>query len=344
MDLTLYITLYSRRWTLPRIMEYYRDFPGKLVVADAWADPGSNQKKYPRVTFLDLRGKNFYEVMQSIGKDCKTRWMCWCNDDDFAPVSGLKTCVDFFGKHPEEYTMVMGQQFMIGNEGYGKREYAHWSFPTQSGNSSDFAGGTRTSSLYPQHSPFSHAETRLRNMFRVFHTPVHAVIRPELMQEAAELVLANPHLFPIRFFDKVFGYVAALRGEKKVLPTLTSIRTQNRLIDQRGGYPAELKREVPFENIIRELETQGDPLAELLTRESLLQTHPAIQTSRSSAQALPLPELRKAREITRYVFTQGYQSGLNRRPQPGISFPSDTPAGRAEIKKVKHIIQKYPKS
>ena len=49
MDLTILITVMNRRFTLPRALEYYREFDGDIILLDQSDDPWDKISEYNHV-------------------------------------------------------------------------------------------------------------------------------------------------------------------------------------------------------------------------------------------------------------------------------------------------------
>lgn len=221
-DFTLIISAYERRDTLPFILSFYRETGVKVLLIDSSKKSYKFINNFPWINYHHLPNANFYEAINYAVIQAGTKYICWNNDDDIILPIAIFECLDFLKKDlANDYSNVIGLQSKI-NSDYGFEEFKIWT----------------------QKNFFSKKyNKRIEYMFKNFHTPVHAVCRANIFIDATNLVINNPSLQPIRFFDRIFGIVASVYGNKKVLPIHFCLRSDDRIINSLL-YPTYLKRNI----------------------------------------------------------------------------------------------------
>lgn len=242
-DCTLLITAFERRHTLPFLLSTLRESRFPILLVDSSRQPYSDIKHYPWISYLHFPEKNIYQALYDAANIATTNYVCWNNDDDLIFAGAIEQCYHYISQN-KNCSNVLGLQSKKGSN-YGYNEYDHWcQFDEAEANYLD----------------------RLNNMFEVFATPVHAVVQKEVIMQSTALVLEHPRLYPIRFFDRIFGIVCAIYGYKKVLPIHYMLRSNDRLINNRD-YPSILQRDTPAANLLGILKTD-DPISMLASEKA----------------------------------------------------------------------------
>ena len=81
--LTIIIPVRFRQSTLPRAMEYYKGFQGRIIVADASPEPFEKISKWPNVEYYFSPNKPWMEIMTEVLQMVDTKYVVKPCDDDF---------------------------------------------------------------------------------------------------------------------------------------------------------------------------------------------------------------------------------------------------------------------
>lgn len=108
----LIIPTHNRTEYLKRILDYYQEY-GKdfnFIVADS-SNPSNKKlnktlvKTYPQlnILYVDKFSENLSQHLKfaEMVKLAKSKYVCFCADDDFIVPNGIKECVNFLEKNPE---------------------------------------------------------------------------------------------------------------------------------------------------------------------------------------------------------------------------------------------------
>jgi hypothetical protein len=143
-----------------------------------------------------------------------TPYVIWIPDDDFLFLHSIPVMVKFLNDNPD-YVSVTGQTVglydkMIGPDLWGKFfEYETYEYILEA-NMTDH---------------FDDLEQRLWFYWTYFNCKVHSIIRTDVKLLIYRFMSDNPDLFAIRFFDKVWTFIAACQGKLAVLPVLSTARS-----------------------------------------------------------------------------------------------------------------------
>ena len=208
--LTIVIPVRFRQCTLPRALEYYKDFPGRVIVADASPEPYKDINKWPHAEYHFSPNTPWMQIMVEVLETVDTKYVVKPCDDDFIVLSSLEPSIRFLEEN-QDYVTVCGQEVALFDThlGYETMEYIMESKHLDSYSDSP--------------------SERVRHMWTYFFCKIHSVARTEAQLEVYKKMVDYPDLFAIRFFDKVWGYMMAAMGNFKVLPILSHVRSQEKL-------------------------------------------------------------------------------------------------------------------
>jgi len=214
--LTIIIPVRFRQCTLARVLEYYKDFPGRVIVADASPKPYKDIDKWPYAEYYFSPNKPWMEIMVEVLKTVNTKYVVKPCDDDFITLSSLSPTIEFLEQN-EDYVTACGQEvaFFDSHLGYETLEYILESKHLNSYSASP--------------------SERVRFAWNYFICKIHSVARTEAQLKVYEKMLEYPDLFAIKFFDKVWSYMMAAMGNFKVLPIMSHVRSQEKLTFPSGS-------------------------------------------------------------------------------------------------------------
>ena len=82
MDLTILITVMNRHYTLPRALEYYREFEGDIILLDQSDDPWDKISEYSHVKYIYLPNSDWLANMCHALNQVTTKYTIVVGDDD----------------------------------------------------------------------------------------------------------------------------------------------------------------------------------------------------------------------------------------------------------------------
>lgn len=249
----------DRKWTLERILKYYDQFSDEelpyIVITDqskeTWTEPSHRVIKawhhFPTHKY------NMYEMWIELCRLYPHEYVCWNNDDDFTTPSGVKMANEFLDNNPD-YSLATGQVVQFKDDESAITEYGFSEWQKEDRNDND---------VY----------SRLKNIFNNVHVNPHAFFRKETWRAACELVLASHgegnNFGPVKFWDKVITYVAAVDGYRKTnLNCVSSVRTNrastNEIVKIAKDYHNILEKDTPYIKIYDRLKVGGNRIERYL--------------------------------------------------------------------------------
>ena len=84
----------------------------------------------------------------------------------------------------------------------------------------------------------------------VWQAPNHSVVQKKVLEKIYKFVEQEPSMYPIRWFDKIWGFIALTHGKFKRLdaPHNTYIPA-SRIIESMANYPEVLQRHRKFDEL-----------------------------------------------------------------------------------------------
>tara|TARA_Y100001973_G_scaffold106454_1_gene184490 strand:- start:2763 stop:3551 length:789 start_codon:yes stop_codon:yes gene_type:complete len=176
---TLVITVHEDLSFIAKILEYYRNAPFNIIIADSSRELGDYAENVPsNAKVVHEPGKFWYKKLHDIFNNIETPYVLDMADDDKIEIHAIEECVDFL----ETNSSFVGVS--------GKWDNRHVDFTA----SNDFA--TRI----------------LDNMGRWNPVPNHSVFRTNILQDCYKWVAENTDGFPIRWWDKFLSFYILFRG------------------------------------------------------------------------------------------------------------------------------------
>ena len=97
--LTVIVTIKDRVNTLPRAMNYYKDFPCDVIYLDSTSEKKAIQDILPH-GYRHVPDKNYCEKIYECCETIKTKYSVIVCDDDFLSPTGLEECIDYLEQNP----------------------------------------------------------------------------------------------------------------------------------------------------------------------------------------------------------------------------------------------------
>jgi glycosyltransferase domain-containing protein len=249
---TVIVLVHYRQWTLPRITEYFADFPGDVIITDSSAEPApADFIRAPRARYVHSKDAFYYRKIRDALAMTNTPYAAVCADDDFIVKGAIADAVGIMNVEPG-ISCVRGRTIR-------------------------FDGPTVRPALEEEWA--RHAKNTLFNlpergrvwqavgMMRWAVCMDYAVYRKEALIEAYDLMLANEHLQPIFFWDYEMRYLAACAGGIRFLSRPMSVRDDTHVLDTPDTVPLDgWKIDVRYHQLPGRLREFGDPLADLFAK------------------------------------------------------------------------------
>jgi glycosyltransferase domain-containing protein len=229
---TLVITVHERKEFIYNLLNYYTNFPCDIIVADSSED--SIDVSNYGVGLFHTPGALYYEKMCNVLDGVGTPFVLELADDDVIYKDAIIECVEFLEDH-DDYVFAEGRW----KDHYHKQtdyflEYNFFS-----------------------HDPIERVKVCLNKHWKA---PNHSVVRTDVLRDNYRFQFENEVLWPVRWYDKIWMFLACFEGNYKALPVLYGERRQERLFDRLGSsYPEDLKKDVMWEDILK-----GDSLKPLV--------------------------------------------------------------------------------
>ena len=202
---TLIIPVRFRQYTLPRILNYYKDTGFPIVVCDATEKPYADIDKFPWVKYWHQPNRPHVDFMVDVLAKTHTKYSVNIGDDDFLLISAIDYCVKYMEEH-DDCVATNGQEAAL-NDNYLEYETIHYIIEQ----------------LYPMN--FGDPRERMEYAWKYFTAKNHCIIRTDTHFEVFKFVQDYPELFAIRFLDKILSLILAYRGNITSLPIFFNLRS-----------------------------------------------------------------------------------------------------------------------
>jgi glycosyltransferase domain-containing protein len=227
-DLTIAIPVYLRRSTLVRALNYYKDWPCKIIVADSSPTEWKELSKFrhqENLTYIHYADFGYFEKLNAILKSVKTRYYIEVPDDDFLIRTGVESCLSFLRKN-NEYVGAMGQFGVFDT------------LPELKIRSKYLTDYIRSVRNPPE--PSNQVKKRAQQLLENFIMWTHCVQKTECALDAVNGIVADHYLKPLDFWDYLLSWSLISKGNVRVLPVLYGVRSKEKGI--RGD--RQLKRRI----------------------------------------------------------------------------------------------------
>lgn len=263
-DLTIICPLHYRENFLDEFLEYYDDFPCKIILTDSTDKPMSSvnyslSKKYKdhelfphyfeseEIIYIHEPNEVYYRKMFKALDLVETPYVVEIPDDDVIYKDAIKEVLSFL-KQNQEYQFAQGR-WHCGEELF-------WKEPE------DFYIKTNF-----------YSDDRLERIDRYltvenWQAPNHCVVRTDLLKEIYGYMSQEQRLWPIRWFDKIWFFMAGYRSNYKVLDVKygRSCPTSMLRVDQWVNiqwmftYPVELEHQTYWSHFKEKRRKNKSPL------------------------------------------------------------------------------------
>ena len=205
-DLTLIVTARERRSTLPRVVEYYKNFPCRIMLLDGSSERWDKIDTYKHIEYFHLPRMPWMQKMVYGLERVKTPYTLKLCDDDIVFLHAIPIMLDFLKNNPD-YQTVMGQEISLLDRHF---EYETYEYLLEVNQQDHFDDPTERMEFYWTH----------------FNCKIHSMTKTKTQLEVYQFMLDNPDIYAVRFFDKVWTLIVASRGKFKVLPILSHMRSR----------------------------------------------------------------------------------------------------------------------
>tara|TARA_R110000744_G_scaffold13677_6_gene39586 strand:- start:13585 stop:14670 length:1086 start_codon:yes stop_codon:yes gene_type:complete len=204
-DLTIIVTIRERRNTLPRIMNYYKDFPATVIFLDNTPSGiyKSADMAYPH-TYCYVPEKGYIKKISDCLQEIQTKYCIIMCDDDFLTYSSVNHSINFLEQN-KDYVACWGQEVSIQDNFLVAETYDY---------------------LSKFYAPSDNPLERVTNVWRYFNGGlVHSLCRTKTLRKVFDFHTENKDLDAIRYFDKTFSFCLAALGNIKCLPLCHIMRS-----------------------------------------------------------------------------------------------------------------------
>ena len=206
-NLTVIITIRNRRNTLPRIINYYADFPAKVIFLDSTkSGPYEHQSQISSNIYSYVPDKNYIKKIYECTLKIKTKYSVVICDDDFLSSSCLYEFIKYLDNN-SNCIAVRGQEIALFDN-------------FLSYESIDYLLDLKANSY--QNKPLERINKILLSNYGM--SP-HSIMRNSDQIRIQEFHLKYSQFNSINFYDATLSLLLALNGNLKVLPTFYMIRS-----------------------------------------------------------------------------------------------------------------------
>ena len=259
-NLTVIITIRNRRNTLPRIINYYADFPAKVIFLDSTkSSPYEDQSKIHPNTYSYVPNKNYVEKIYECALNIKTKYSVVICDDDFLSSSYLYEIIKYLEDNNNCVACTGKEMALFDN----------------------FLSYETIDYLYELNNKSNKNESleRIKKIFLSKGLLVHSIMRNSDQIRIQEFHLKYSQFNSINFYDLTLAFLLASKGEYVVLPYFYMIRSSEKkaksfkLSKEIINEIKDWKPELSFENDFLSQDTT--PLEKIanITRKELEEMH-----------------------------------------------------------------------
>lgn len=183
---TLVITVHEDLSFIDDLLDYYKDAPFNVIVADSSKELGDYAKSIPSNTKIVHEPRKFwYKKLNDIFNIVQTPYVLDMADDDKIQINAIEECVEFLENNSE---------FAAAS---GRWDNAYWPDVTIS----------------------TDVMVRIRDTMRQWkrQCPNHSVYRTKVLRDCYGWVADLPGGFPIRWWDKFLTFCLLFYGNYKEL-------------------------------------------------------------------------------------------------------------------------------
>ena len=204
-ELTILVTIRGRRHTLPRLMNYYKHFPAKVIYVDSTPGLPTIFLDYVEPhTYRHVPGVDYIQKLSDCLEEVDTEYCIIACDDDFLTRKSAEYGPKFL-KQNKDCVAVWGQEITLRDEDLVAETYDY---------------------LAKYIPPSDKPDTRVLSHWRNFNGGiVHTICRTGALREVINFHKENKDLDAIKYFDKTFAFCLAALGNIGCLPICHMVRS-----------------------------------------------------------------------------------------------------------------------
>lgn len=206
---TLVLLTHKRPAFLRRALQYYKDFPGTLLVLDSSPEPVAGiASRFPRVDYQHLPQFNYRGFQAKIKHGLslvKTPYVALVADDDFILTEAIAESLDFLEAHPD-YGMCQGYSMM---------------YLAESGHTNYYR---RDKKIAREDFDSEDPRQRVLDYLYAFIPPFYAVTRTALLQDWAAQI---PDALRFEWLEVSHTYFLLASAKARMLPIPYAVREAN---------------------------------------------------------------------------------------------------------------------
>jgi glycosyltransferase domain-containing protein len=206
LPVTLVIPTHNRHDYLKRAIDYYKEFPSAVFIADSSPTAFNLRLPGPDFNYFHLPGCSLTKKLSIVFNELQTDFVVMCADDDFINYNGFNASLDFLKAHPD-YSSASGNCICYKKNSLDQKKI-------------EFAAiyKDRLSHEISSQQPFQ----RLASFFNTYRTIFYAIHRTDNLKiafNAARDIVSN--LFLNEYLTSI---VPIMMGNYKELRVLYQIR------------------------------------------------------------------------------------------------------------------------
>ena len=231
---TLIVTVREREEWVVRNCELYAQMPFNVIIADSSKllihDLTKIAETAPNIVYLYNPGCLYYQMIRKATEVANTEYVAIIPDDEIMYPGAIRECVTFLEKNK-------GHSFC---DGYWDR-WSDWDNKV----TNQVLLNLCTDDIKERISTLSKGE--------FWKAPTAAVVRSSVSQEIHTFLCENTALQPVRYYDKIWLFIALCMGNFKPVTYIMGSRNpiSGRYICQ-DDYPEEMRRDLSFNSILEE--------------------------------------------------------------------------------------------
>jgi len=229
---TLIISVHERKQHVANLVNYYDGFPCKIIVADSSKNL-TDIPKNQNVQIMHRPNELYYKKIHEAVSKVTTPFTLELSDDDIVYMQAIASCVEFLGKN-EDHVFADGRWDQGAEDKEEKRKFDYF-----------------IESKFHSDDPLSRIKKCLNEYFKA---PNHSIVSTDVLRNMYLFQINHQNLWPIRWWDKIWMFLACLQGNYRALKVRYGKRSENpnsRLFSiLNNEYPKKLKKKIDFTEIL----------------------------------------------------------------------------------------------
>tara|TARA_R110000824_G_scaffold57875_1_gene157157 strand:- start:4447 stop:5412 length:966 start_codon:yes stop_codon:yes gene_type:complete len=250
---TLIISVHERKPHVANLVNYYDGFPCKIIVADSSKNL-TDIPKNQNVQIMHRANELYYKKMHEAVSKVTTPFTLELSDDDIVYMGAIVSCVEFLessrghvfadgrwdqSEYCRRLTMMgLNMQYRTVAQKTDVEEKLKFDYFIQS--------------KFYSSNPLDRITKCLNEYFKA---PNHSIVSTKALKEMYSFQINHPNLWPIRWWDKIWMFLACFKGNYRALDIRYGKRSEDpcsRLFSTlKNEYPKELQKDVHFPEIMK---------------------------------------------------------------------------------------------